>query len=165
MELSVDSPEAQRFRQDVDFAVSVASDAETEDIVHRMSVRRYAVGMMLEQEAPVLLEVVVADDGSAASQPRAASSFSFDRKALHLCLVRAQPGRSGELARSGRPASAATASRSRYDRASTDASEPSRHGGAPIGEACRGCPAGPSPCLSGGSAAAGSRARARLPHG
>src|ERR1039457_2204730 len=39
-----------RFTQDVDFAVSVADDAEAEDIVHRMSVRGYAVGMMLEQD-------------------------------------------------------------------------------------------------------------------
>jgi hypothetical protein len=30
-----------RFTQDVDFAVSVADDAEAEEIVHRMSVRGY----------------------------------------------------------------------------------------------------------------------------
>src|ERR1022692_384087 len=41
---------APRFTQDVVFAVSVADDAEAEDIVHRMSVRGYAVGMMLEQD-------------------------------------------------------------------------------------------------------------------
>jgi hypothetical protein len=34
----------------VDFAVSVADDTEAEEIVHRMSVRGYAVGMMLEQD-------------------------------------------------------------------------------------------------------------------
>lgn len=41
---------APRFTQDVDFAVSVADDTEAEEIVHRMSVRGYAVGMMLEQD-------------------------------------------------------------------------------------------------------------------
>ena len=41
---------APRFTQDVDLLVSVADDTEAEDIVHRMSVRGYAVGMMLEQD-------------------------------------------------------------------------------------------------------------------
>jgi hypothetical protein len=48
--LAVATRAAPRFTQDVDFAVSVADDAEAEDIVHRMSVRGYAVGMMLEQD-------------------------------------------------------------------------------------------------------------------
>jgi endonuclease V-like protein UPF0215 family len=37
--LAVATRAALRFTQDVDFAVSVADDAEAEDIVHRMSVR------------------------------------------------------------------------------------------------------------------------------
>jgi predicted nucleotidyltransferase len=48
--LAVATRAAPRFTQDVDFAVSVADDTEAEDIVHRMSVRGYAVGMMLEQD-------------------------------------------------------------------------------------------------------------------
>jgi predicted nucleotidyltransferase len=48
--LAVATRAAPRFTQDVDFAVSVHDDAEAEDIVYRMSVRGYAVGMMLEQE-------------------------------------------------------------------------------------------------------------------
>ena len=48
--LAVATRAARRFTQDVDFAVSVADDAEAEDIVHRVSVRGYAVGMMLEQD-------------------------------------------------------------------------------------------------------------------
>jgi predicted nucleotidyltransferase len=48
--LAVATRAAPRFTQDVDFAVSVADDAEAEEIVHRMSVRGYAVGMMLEQD-------------------------------------------------------------------------------------------------------------------
>ncbi|MBO0802338.1 MAG: nucleotidyl transferase AbiEii/AbiGii toxin family protein [Nocardiopsaceae bacterium] len=48
--LAVATRAAPRFTQDVDFAVSVRDDAEAEDIVHRMSVRGYGVGMMLEQE-------------------------------------------------------------------------------------------------------------------
>lgn len=48
--LAVATRAAPRFTQDVDFAVSVHDDSEAEDIVYRMSVRGYAVGMMLEQE-------------------------------------------------------------------------------------------------------------------
>ena len=48
--LAVATRAAPRFTQDVDFAVSVLDDSEAEDIVYRMSVRGYAVGMMLEQE-------------------------------------------------------------------------------------------------------------------
>src|SRR5215469_9844335 len=48
--LAVATRAAPRFTQDVDFAVSVLDDSEAEEIVHRMSVRGYAVGMMLEQE-------------------------------------------------------------------------------------------------------------------
>ncbi|HXT88992.1 MAG TPA: hypothetical protein VN714_07015 [Trebonia sp.] len=48
--LAVATRAAPRFTQDVDFAVSVADDTEAEEIVHRMSVRGYAVGMMLEQD-------------------------------------------------------------------------------------------------------------------
>lgn len=48
--LAVATRATPRFTQDVDFAVSVSDDAEAEDIVHRMSVRGYAVGMMLEQD-------------------------------------------------------------------------------------------------------------------
>jgi predicted nucleotidyltransferase len=39
-----------RFTQDVDFAVSVASDNEAEAIVHRLQIRGYAVGMLVEQD-------------------------------------------------------------------------------------------------------------------
>jgi hypothetical protein len=48
--LAVATRAAPRFTQDVDFAVSVRDDAEAEDIVHRMSVRGYGVGMTLEQD-------------------------------------------------------------------------------------------------------------------
>jgi len=48
--LAVATRAAPRFTQDVDFAVSVHNDAEAENIVHRMSVRGYAVGMILEQD-------------------------------------------------------------------------------------------------------------------
>lgn len=39
-----------RFTADVDFAISVPSDAEAENLVHRMQIRGYAVGMILEQD-------------------------------------------------------------------------------------------------------------------
>jgi predicted nucleotidyltransferase len=48
--LAVATRAAPRFTQDVDFAVSVLDDSEAEDIVHRMTVRGYAVGMILEQD-------------------------------------------------------------------------------------------------------------------
>ncbi|MGH3273568.1 MAG: nucleotidyl transferase AbiEii/AbiGii toxin family protein [Streptosporangiaceae bacterium] len=39
-----------RFTRDVDVAVAVASDAEAEQLVHRLQVRGYAVGAILEHE-------------------------------------------------------------------------------------------------------------------
>jgi hypothetical protein len=65
--LAVATRAAPRFTQDVDFAVSVANDAEAEDIVHRLSVRGYAVGMMLEQ---ALLAVATEADLEDAPQRR-----------------------------------------------------------------------------------------------
>src|ERR1035438_4779128 len=56
--LAVATRAVPRFTQDVDFAVSVADDAEAEDIVHRMSVRGYAVGMMLEQDYVLRLATI-----------------------------------------------------------------------------------------------------------
>jgi predicted nucleotidyltransferase len=48
--LAVSARTAPRFTQDVDFAVSVATDDEAESIVHRLQVRGYAVGMLVEQD-------------------------------------------------------------------------------------------------------------------
>ena len=48
--LAVATRATPRFTQDVDFAISVSEDAEAENLVHRMQVRGYAVGMMLEQD-------------------------------------------------------------------------------------------------------------------
>jgi predicted nucleotidyltransferase len=48
--LAVATRATPRFTQDVDFAVSVADDSEAETIVHRLQIRGYAVGMMLEQD-------------------------------------------------------------------------------------------------------------------
>jgi hypothetical protein len=48
--LAVSARAAPRFTQDVDFAVSVATDDEAESIVHRLQVRGYAVGMLVEQD-------------------------------------------------------------------------------------------------------------------
>jgi predicted nucleotidyltransferase len=48
--LAVAARSTPRFTQDVDFAVSVAGDDEAESIVHRLQIRGYAVGMMLEQD-------------------------------------------------------------------------------------------------------------------
>jgi len=98
--------------------------------------------------------------GATASQPRAASSFSFDRRPSTFAFSVLSPAAAANsAARSGRPASAATSSRSWYDRGSTDAPAPSRHGGTvttPTREAGRGSPASPPAGLACGSAAAGS---------
>lgn len=48
--LAVSARAAPRFTQDVDFAVSVAGDDEAESVVHRLQVRGYAVGMVVEQD-------------------------------------------------------------------------------------------------------------------
>lgn len=48
--LAVSARAVPRFTQDVDFAVSVATDDEAESIVHRLQVRGYAVGMLVEQD-------------------------------------------------------------------------------------------------------------------
>lgn len=48
--LAVASRSTPRFTADVDFAISVADDGEAESLVHRMQIRGYAVGMMLEQD-------------------------------------------------------------------------------------------------------------------
>jgi len=48
--LAVAARATPRFTQDVDFAVSVSDDGEAENIVHRLQIRGYAVGMLLEQE-------------------------------------------------------------------------------------------------------------------
>jgi hypothetical protein len=48
--LAVASRATPRFTADVDFAISVADDSEAESLVHRMQIRGYAVGMMLEQD-------------------------------------------------------------------------------------------------------------------
>ena len=48
--LAVSARAAPRFTQDVDFAVSVATDDEAESIIHRLQVRGYAVGMLVEQD-------------------------------------------------------------------------------------------------------------------
>lgn len=48
--LAVSARAAPRFTQDVDFAVSVATDDEAESIVHRLQVRGYAVGTLVEQD-------------------------------------------------------------------------------------------------------------------
>ena len=54
--LAVATRAAPRFTQDVDFAVSVLDDAEAEGIVHRMSVRGYAVrGRALEADFDALV--------------------------------------------------------------------------------------------------------------
>jgi hypothetical protein len=68
--------------------------------------------------------------GASASQPRAASSFSLDRRPPAFAFFVSRPdAAANSTARSGRPASAATSSRSWCSRGSTDASEPSCHGG------------------------------------
>ena len=43
--LAVATRATPRFTQDVDFAISVPGDGEAENIVHRMQIRGYAVGM------------------------------------------------------------------------------------------------------------------------
>jgi predicted nucleotidyltransferase len=48
--LAVATRSTPRFTQDVDFAVTVTSGTEAEEIVYRMSVRGYAAAMMLEQD-------------------------------------------------------------------------------------------------------------------
>ena len=48
--LAVSARAAPRFTQDVDFAISVTTDDEAESIVHRLQVRGYAVGMLVEQD-------------------------------------------------------------------------------------------------------------------
>jgi hypothetical protein len=101
--------------------------------------------------------------GASASQPRAASNFSLDRRPSTFAFFVSSPAPAANCtARSGRPASAATSSRSWCTRGSTDASEPSCHGGtvtAPVRETGIAFPAGLAGlpfCPAGGSAAAGS---------
>jgi predicted nucleotidyltransferase len=47
-----------RFTRDVDFAVAVATDAEAEQLVHRLQVRGYAVATVLEHELAERLATV-----------------------------------------------------------------------------------------------------------
>jgi predicted nucleotidyltransferase len=47
-----------RFTRDVDFAVAVATDAEAEQLVHRLQVRGYAVATVLEHELSERLATV-----------------------------------------------------------------------------------------------------------